>query len=226
MKHPSGRGIGEFKFNGSREKGPEGAEEKRGSESRVPTKFGDLFSVAESDAVRLGSPDSVSALRGRFDAESSLLGERVPSWIFYLADVVLMGLVIGMIVRSPGALSRSEAGLCLGLVFLAALVGIWPWLRNTLYCDRVGESKNLPDWVIARGVRMGEDSKTMVIHLRKPYVVVEVIETSWNDVNVKPYWIDGPPNLPPGGVKMLLEEASQFYRQDAKTNALSQERLG
>ena len=223
MKHPSGRGIGEFKVHGSQEEVPGGGGETRGSESRVTREFGDLFSVAESDAVRSdGSPDSVSARRGRFGAESVVTEERVPSWIFYLVDVVLMSLVIGMIVRSPGALNRGESVLCLGLVFLAALVGIWPWLRNTLYCDRVGESKNLPDWVIARGVRMGGDSKTMVIHLRKPYVVVEVIETSWNDVNVKPYWIDGPPNLPPGGVKMLLEEASQFYRRDAKSNPLSQ----
>ncbi len=138
---------------------------------------------------------------------------QVPSWIFYLADVVLMSAVVWMVVLSPEPMTRSETFVCFGLVVMAASVGLWPWLRNVLYCGALGEAEKLPKWVVADKVDIAGETKQLVIHLQKPAMAVEVTETSWNGVNTKPYWLDGPPNLPPGGVKALLQEAEVAYFQ-------------
>ena len=139
---------------------------------------------------------------------------QVPSWVFYLGDVVLMSAVVWMVVLSPGPMTRSETLLCVGLVVMAASVGLWPRLRNVLYCGALGEAGKLPKWVLAERVQVAGETKQLVIHLQKPAVAVEVTETSWNGVNAKPYWLDGPPNLPPGGVKALLQEAERVYLRE------------
>jgi len=177
---------------------------------RAPTGVGRL--IRGSDQLELG--ESISSKRSiprsipTLDSEPS----RVPSWVFYLGDLVLMSAVVWMIVLNSDPMSRREGLVCLGLVLMAASIGLWPWLRNVLYCNVIGESRNLPKWAIAEKVVVGEDTKCLVIHLGEPHVAVEITETSWKGMNAKPYWIDGPPDLPPGGVKSLIEEAESFYR--------------
>ena len=165
--------------------------------------------------------DSVASARSFFGREASADTKpmQVPAWVFYLGDLVLMSGVVWMIILNPEPLSLSEHLLCLGLVLMAASIGLWPWLRNVLYCDAMGESRNLPKWAIAEQVTIGGEPRCLVIHLQRPHVAVEVSETSWNGVNTKPYWIDGPPNLPPGGVKSLLDEAASYFQSHRSSAA-------
>ena len=164
----------------------------------------DQLELGESSSSRRSAPRSITSR----ETEPA----RVPSWVFYLGDLVLMSAVVWMIVLNSDPMSRREGLVCLGLVLMAASIGLWPWLRNVLYNNAIGVSRNLPKWAIAEKVEVGGDSKCLVIHLGKPHVAVEIIETSWKGTNAKPYWIDGPPNLPPGGVKSLIDEAESFYR--------------
>ncbi len=145
------------------------------------------------------------------DAESRMA--RVPSWVFYLSDVVLMGAVVWMIALSPEPLTRNQGLTCLVLVLLAAGIGLWPWLRNVLYCQSLGAAAPLPNWAVAERVEVGGVSKTLVIHLRQPSLAVEMSETAWQGLNAKPHWIQGAPNLPPGGVRELLDEATVFFQK-------------
>jgi hypothetical protein len=201
----------------------------RGLENLMPSELPGEASAPEGDSVQRAPAGVERLIRGRDQLE---LGEsvssrssasrsitpresepaRVPSWVFYLGDLVLMSAVVWMIVLNADPMSRREGLVCLGLVLMAASIGLWPWLRNVLYCNAFGESRNLPKWAIAEKVVVGGVSKCLVIHLGKPQVAVEIIETSWKGTNAKPYWIDGPPNFPPGGVKSLIEEAESFYR--------------
>jgi hypothetical protein len=164
----------------------------------------DQLELDESISSRRSAPRSITSR----ESEPA----RVPPWVFYLGDLVLMSAVVWMIVLNAGPMSRREGLVCLGLVLMAASIGLWPWLRNVLYCNAIGESRKLPKWAIAEKVMVGGDSKCLVIHLGEPHVAVEITETSWKGMNAKPYWIDGAPNLPPGGVKSLIEEAESFYR--------------
>lgn len=159
-------------------------------------------SVGEGDQSESAFAESASRRK---------LSTRIPSWVFYLADIALMSAVIWMLVLNPEPFSRRDGLFCLLLVTAAAVLGTWPWLRNVLYCDSLGESQRLPTWILTENVIVGNEPKTLVIHTRQPFVAVEVSKTSWNALNTKPFWIDGPPNLPPGGVKGLLDEAGRFY---------------
>lgn len=151
----------------------------------------------------------------------SLRPERVPSWVFYLADLILMSALLWIALFHPEP-TGADYALCLVLVIIAALMGVWPWLRNVLNCDALGNAQQLPQWVLVPCATIGGEPKCLVIHLRRPYVAVEVTETSWKAVNTKPYWIDSPPNLPPGGVKILLSEAARFYQKSVQMNRVKQ----
>ena len=163
--------------------------------------------------ARSGPRNAFSAPSQPSEFASDFAPARVPAWIYYLADLVLVSAVVWLIVLSSGPMSQREVFLCLGLSVLAAVLGSWPWLRNVLFCSEIGEAKNLPAWIFAEDVDFGGDLKCLVIHLKKPYVAVEVTETSWNGLNAKPYWIDGPPNLPPGGARQLLDDAIVFFKE-------------
>lgn len=165
--------------------------------------------------LELGEKSPDAAKRSPFqEAAVAQHLSRVPGWVFYLGDLVLMSLVLWLIVLDPQPLDRQKGIICVGLVVVAAMIGTWPWLRNVLYCDRLGEVRNLPKWVVVPRAPIGTELKTLVVRLEKPYVAVEITQTSWNGINAKPYWIDGPPGLAPGGVKMLLEEAISFYQEN------------
>ncbi len=147
---------------------------------------------------------------------------RAPDWIFYLGDLALMSAAVWILVLGESPLERSQVLTCLGLSVLAAAIGLWPWLRNVLYCQAVGESARLPKWGVLAQERDGEnESRRLVIHLRKPQAAVEIHETAWNEIHAKPYWIHEPPNLPPGGVHALLEEAVEHFRKWKEETAVA-----
>ncbi len=147
---------------------------------------------------------------------------RVPDWIFYLGDLALMSAAVWMIVlkmleKQP--MTLPQVLMCLALGILAAAIGFWPWLRNVLYCETVGELARLPKWGMMTKEGAVDETKQLVVHLRKPHMIVEVHETAWNGIHAKPYWIDEPPNLPPGGVKALLDEAVEHFKKWKEASA-------
>ncbi|MCS1409716.1 MAG: hypothetical protein M2R45_02900 [Verrucomicrobia subdivision 3 bacterium] len=167
-----------------------------------------------STQMKLGEhPPSASTQPFSSATASEAMPARVPAWVFYLGDLVLMSAVVWMIVLKDQPMERSQVFLCLGLVILASAIGLWPWLRNVLYCQSLGQRVCLPEWSVAEKAVIGDGAKPLVIHLKEPHVAVEISETSWNGIHPKPHWINGPPNLPPGGVKALLDEAVKHFQQ-------------
>lgn len=219
MKRPLGRGLENLMPTDN--SGDPAPDRPRSSGVAVASKSrtGVDRLIGGGDQLELGAP---SRQRNAFSPQAKapeFSPARVPAWIYYLADLVLVSAVVWLIVLSSGPLSQQEVLLCLGLGVLAAVLGSWPWLRNVLFCAEIGEAKNLPEWIIAEKVEFGGDTKCLVLHLKKPYVAVEVTETSWNGVNAKPYWIDGPPNLPPGGARQLLDHAILFFQEHQQSRA-------
>lgn len=196
---------------------PSGSGDEASSSSGQSAVQGEIFDSRGGvrtliDGARPSSGDAGQSESAFAEAASRRkLSTQIPSWVFYLADIALMSAVIWLLVLNPEPLSRRDSFFCLLFVTAAALLGTWPWLRNVLYCDSLSESQRLPTWILSENVMVGNEPKTLVIHTRQPYVAVEVTKTSWNALNTKPFWIDGPPNLPPGGVKGLLDEAGRFY---------------
>lgn len=166
----------------------------------------------QTEAAKLGDSAAFRPFTSASISQSK--PARAPDWIFYLGDLALMSAAIWILVLGERPLDRSQVLTCLALSVLAAAIGLWPWLRNVLYCQAVGESARLPKWgVLAQERGEENESRRLVIHLRKPQVAIEVHETAWNEIHAKPYWIHEPPNLPPGGVHALLEEAVEHFRK-------------
>ena len=176
----------------------------------------------QTEAAKLG--DSAAFRPFSSASASQSKPARAPDWIFYLGDLALMSAAVWILVLGESPLDRPQVLTCLALSVLAAAIGLWPWLRNVLYCQAVGESALLPKWGVLAQERGGEnESRRLVIHLRKPQVAVEVHETAWNEIHAKPYWIHEPPNLPPGGVHALLEEAVEHFRKWKEESAAASE---
>ena len=210
MKQPLGRGLENLMPSDLSEDLPEDVSPSSLEDSQPPSGVERL--------IRGGQPQAAgdsAAFRPFTSASASQCSPaRAPDWIFYLGDLSLMSASVWILVLGERPLDRPQALICLGLSVLAAAIGMWPWLRNVLYCQAVGESSRLPKWgVIAQGRDGENEARRLVIHLRKPQVAVEVHETAWNKIHAKPYWIHEPPNLPPGGVQALLEEAVEHFRR-------------
>ena len=198
------------------------------SESRQDARSGVGRLIHGSGQLELGQASGPSPAEFSSSDVNDTRPAQVPGWVFYLGDLVLMAAVVWLIVLSPDPLERRETLVCMGLVLMAASIGVWPWLRNVLYCQSLSAVKKLPKWVMAKDVEIEGERKQLIIHLQQPYLAIEVSETSWKGTNLKPYWVDGPPNLPPGGVKALLAEAESFYRDhvDSVSDAALQEADG
>ncbi len=223
MKRPLGRGL--ENLMSAADDSSSSLTDALGGEARQDSRGGVERLIQGSSQLELGQTSSrpFSGAPKRL-GENDLRPAQVPGWVFYLGDLVLMAAVVWLIVLSPEPLERRQMLVCLGLVVMGASIGVWPWLRNVLYCQGIGAVTKLPKWVLARDVEIGGEQKHLVIHLQQPYLAVDVSETSWNGTNLKPFWVDGPPNLPPGGVKALLDEAESFYRDhvdDVGTEASS-----
>lgn len=217
MKQPLGRGLENLMPSDLSEGLPEDPPPSSLEDSQPPSGVNRLIHGSGPTET-----DNESAAFRPFTSASASQSKpaRAPDWIFYLGDLTLMSAAVWILVLGERPLDRSQALTCLALSILAAAIGLWPWLRNVLHCQAVGESARLPKWgVIAQGRDRENESRRLVIHLRKPQMAVEVHETAWNKIHAKPYWIHEPPNLPPGGVHALLEEAVEHFRKWRKESA-------
>ena len=215
MKQPLGRGLKNLMSSDLSDDLPENPPPSSLENSSVPPPSGVDRLIQGGDQTEAAKLGDSAAFRPFTSASiSQSKPARAPDWIFYLGDLALMSAAIWILVLGERPLDRSQVLTCLALSVLAAAIGLWPWLRNVLYCQAVGESARLPKWGVLAQERGGEnESRRLVIHLRKPQVAVEVHETAWNEIHTKLYWIHEPPNLPPGGVHTLLEEAVEHFRK-------------
>ena len=215
MKRPLGRGLENLMPSDLSDGLPDGSSPRSLEDSSVQPPSGVdrlIQGGGQTEAAKLG--DSAAFRPFTSASASQSKPARAPDWIFYLGDLTLMSAAVWILVLRESPLDRPQVLTCLALSVLAAVIGLWPWLRNVLYCQAVGESARLPKWGVLAQERGGEnESRRLVIHLRKPQVAVEVHETAWNEIHAKPYWIHEPPNLPPGGVHALLEEAVEHFRK-------------
>ena len=221
MKRPLGRGLENLMTPDLSEGLPEDPDPSSLEDSQPPSGVSRLIRGS-------GQPEAAndSAAFRPFTSASASQSKpaRAPDWIFYLGDLALMAAAVWIIVLGERPLDRPQVLTCLALSVLAAAIGLWPWLRNVLYCQAVRESSRLPKWgVIDQGKDGESESRRLVIHLRKPQVAVEVHETAWNKIHAKPHWIYEPPNLPPGGVHALLEEAVEHFRKWKEESAAASE---
>ena len=138
---------------------------------------------------------------------------RVPDWIFYLGDVVLLSAVIWMVILNPAAPTWVEWTTSLLLTIVAGLIGVYPWARNVLGNDSPEQSCEIPQWSLASKTLSDGTEKVYVIHLHQPYTAVEITETSWSGVQPKPIWLSGAPDISPDDMKRLLLGAADFYKK-------------
>ena len=138
---------------------------------------------------------------------------KVPDWIYYLGDVVLLSAVIWMIILSPTAPTWVEWTTSLILTISAALIGVYPWARNVFGNDSPMQSGEIPQWSLATKILSDGTEKVYVIHLHEPYTAVEITETSWSGVQPKPIWLSGSPDISPDDMKRLLLGATDFYKK-------------
>lgn len=138
---------------------------------------------------------------------------KVPDWIYYLGDVVLLSAVVWMIILSPTAPTWVEWTTSLILTIAAALIGVYPWARNVFGNDSPMQSGEIPQWSLASKTLPDGTEKVYVIHLHEPYTAVEITETSWSGVQPKPIWLSGSPDISPDDMKRLLLGAADFYKK-------------
>lgn len=138
---------------------------------------------------------------------------KVPDWIFYLGDLILLSAVVWMIILSPTAPTWVEWTTSLFLTVVAAMIGIYPWARNVLKHDTVLDSDEVPQWSLAHKTMPDGSEKVYVIHLHEPFTAVEITETTWSGVQPKPIWLSGAPDISPEDMKRLLLGAADFYKK-------------
>ncbi len=146
-------------------------------------------------------------------SDSNYSSPRAPDWIFYLADVAVLFNIVWLIMINDWPLSGRLVTFCIILSFVAAGLGVWPWLRNILHAQTIEFPTNLPPWSMLQPDNHTAQPRHLMIHLRQPFVVVEIVETPWKSINAKPDWLGNPPNLPPERISQLLAEATDFFHQ-------------
>ena len=150
---------------------------------------------------------------------------RVPDWIYYLADVILLSAVVWMVILNPTAPTWVEWTTSLLLTVTAALIGVYPWARNVLGNDSPVQSGEIPQWSLASKTQPDGTEKVYVIHLHEPYTAVEITETSWSGVQPKPIWLSGTPDISPEDMKRLLLGAADFYKKHQSEKAHSNSKI-
>lgn len=226
MKKSLGRGLSQLMQESAQDKGMSDSPDTQSSV--VPNPDSRPSGVSRLMKGRDQSPGlgaAVLADDNPFHAEAERRTEfsvrRVPDWIFYLGDVVLLSAVVWMVVLSPTAPTWVEWATCLLMTVVAALLGIYPWARNVLKHDTVLDGDEVPQWSLAHKTLPDGSEKVYVIHLHEPFTAVEITETSWSGVQPKPIWLSGAPDISPEDMKRLLLGAADFYKQETSKSTRS-----
>lgn len=226
MKKSLGRGLSQLMRESAKEgtvsgksKGPSLPED-----NLVEQRSGVARLLQGRDATKASHPSPSGSIRQENPFQSSESSQtefavrRVPDWIFYLGDLVLLSAVIWMIILSPTAPTWVEWTTSLFLSVVAALLGVYPWARNVLRNDSVNQGDEVPQWSLAHRSLPDGTEKVYVIHLHEPFTAVEITETTWSGVQPKPIWLSGAPDISPEHMKRLLLGAAEFYKQQRSKN--------
>lgn len=218
MKKSLGRGLSQL-MKGNQVEGT-GAEEAKVQQSPVGSDETTLSGVSklmhghsESPGVEPAPDEVTNPFHQNAPSNTGFSVRRVPDWIYYLGDVVLLSAVVWMIILSPTAPTWVEWTTSLFLTIVAGLIGVYPWARNVLGNDSPLQSGEIPQWSLASKTQPDGSEKVYVIHLHEPYTAVEITETSWSGVQPKPIWLSGTPDISPEDMKRLLLGAADFYKK-------------
>jgi molecular chaperone GrpE (heat shock protein) len=64
---------------------------------------------------------------------------RLVKWPFFLGDLVLISFAVYLVEQSPAPLSSTQAGICMGAIFIGACLAILPYLRDHRVALRLSE---------------------------------------------------------------------------------------
>ena len=218
MKKTLGRGLSQL-MKGN-ETGGTKAEKVQAQQSPVDNEEAALSGVSklmhghsETPEVEAAPKQVANPFQQDAPSNTGFSVRRVPDWIYYLGDVVLLSAVVWMIILSPTAPTWVEWTTSLILTIVAGLIGVYPWARNVLGNDSPVQSGEIPQWSLASKTQPDGTEKVYVIHLHEPYTAVEITETSWSGVQPKPIWLSGTPDISPEDMKRLLLGAADFYKK-------------
>jgi hypothetical protein len=225
MKKSLGRGLSQL----MRENAPEETVSKLSRAASAPEggpserRTGVSRLMQGRDETRPSKPEPIhheNPFQSSESCQTEFSVRRVPDWIFYLGDLVLLSAVVWMVILNPAAPTRVEWTTSLLLTIVAALVGIYPWARNILGNDSINQGDEVPQWSLAHKLLPDGTEKVYVIHLHEPFTAVEITETTWNGVQPKPIWLSGAPDISPEHMKRLLLGAAEYYKQQcSKTDS-------
>ena len=142
-----------------------------------------------------------------------------PSWVFYLADAMVMIVVIGHCMQSLTEGRDPSWVLSLGATLIAAGLGVYPWLRNLQYLEKASTLVRLPRWNLIRESNLDGENKNFVLHLQYPPAAVEMLQTSWGEIQPRPVWFAGVPDLTPDQLQTFLREAQSFFHEQCEDSS-------
>lgn len=142
-----------------------------------------------------------------------------PNWVFYLADAMVMILVLWHLMQSLTEGRDPSWLFSLGSALIAAGLGVYPWLRNLQYLEKASSLVHLPRWNMIRECNLEGESKDFVVHLQYPPAAVEMLQTSWGEIQPRPVWFAGVPNLTPDQLQTFLREAQSFFHEQSEESS-------
>ena len=142
-----------------------------------------------------------------------------PSWVFYLADAMVMLLVLWHWIQSLSEGRDPSWVLSLGATLTAAGLGVYPWLRNLKYLEGASTLVHLPRWSWIRESNLDGEKKDFVVHLQYPPAAVEMLQTSWGEIQPRPVWFAGVPDLTPDQLQTFLREAQSFFQEQCEDSS-------
>ena len=142
-----------------------------------------------------------------------------PSWVFYLADAMVMILVLWHWIQSLSEGRDPSWVLSLGATLIAAGLGVYPWLRNLKYLEGASTLVHLPRWNWIRESNLDGEKKDFVVHLQYPPAAVEMLQTSWGEIQPRPVWFAGVPDLTPDQLQTFLREAQSFFQEQCEDSS-------
>ena len=182
------------------------------------TKAG-ISRLLEGGQQKAISPASRVALQPDLENQKSqgpemtpgLMGRLIPNQVFYLGDLVLMSFALWYVLRPVGSDFGPSWGIALTLALLGAGLAVIPWIRRERMQASIESLSKLPRWNLITQSEAEGVSRHFVMHLQHPPVAIEMRSTSWGEIQPRPIWLAGLPDISPEQLQNLLLHARRFF---------------
>ena len=92
-------------------------------------------------------------------------------------------------------------------------IRVYPWLRNSKYLEGASTECILRRWNWIRESNLDGEKKDFVVHLQYPPAAVEMLQTSWGEIQPRLSGLRCPRSHPDQLQTFLLEAQSFFHEQ-------------